>query len=417
MSKINTGTIALLFLAILFGLSGTYALRVAMQGQEAPAPATPTPRPVAKLTVPMASRDIKAGTTLIMDDIALFTMTREQVRKRVGSKVFMTLPDQIIGKTLLTDLKSGSVFNTKDFYPLGRGPGITRRLNPGLRALTIQISPVNALLGFAGPGEKVDVLFHYGQHPQGGIPGSDLNGYNPPLKQGFASTDNGGNTGYRNGQYNWGRRPAIGEGIDNELQSATSTLVQDVEILALGSNSTPSNSSTGLNQNEIISVTLAVNPRQAELIRVAEGHGQLSLTLRGPEDSKTVPLVDPVTVDQIVKLKTRVSKMEIYRGTKKSQLHFQHGKTIERKVFSGVAPNPASSPPGVSKHLPIHSGHGFPANGYRTADVKTPDATRRSLTKGAASSMPQDPNPDSTDAPVGNQTNRPNFIRLLDLNR
>ena len=366
MSKINTGTIALLFFAILFGLAGTCALRVAINKPETKA-AEPQRKPVEMVTVPMASRGIEPGTTLVMDDVALFSMTRTQVRERVGSRVFMTMPEQIIGKTLLKGLKAGAVFNTKDFYPEGRGPGIANRLQPGQRALTIRISPVNALIGFAGPGQKVDVLFHYGQSSSGGAYGDsfgdfDPYGYNPPLKMGYAGSGGSSQKGhYRNGQYGWGRDlDDDGQnGINGELRAATTTLVQDVEILALGKNSTPTRTSTGLGTGELVSVTLAVGPRQAELIRVAEGHGDLSLTLRAPHDSRTVPLVNPVTLDQIVKLKNRVAKMEIIRGTSKSQLRFQHGRQIERRIFSDQGSTPVSPVPASA--ISPRQYHGHPA--------------------------------------------------------
>jgi hypothetical protein len=85
-------------------------------------------------------------------------------------------------------------------------------------------------------------------------------------------------------------------------------------------------------------VTLAVNPREAELLRVAEGHGKLSLTLRGPADDHQYSLLDPITLSQIINLDDRHHKMEIYRGTAMSQLSFASGKTIRKKVFSDEPP-------------------------------------------------------------------------------
>ena len=401
MKKIDTGIIALMFFAILFGLAGVYALRVALKSD--PVPPQLAPQKPATITVPMASRDISAGTTLVLDDVALFSMTRDQIRERVGQRVFMTQPDQIIGKTLKTDLATGSVFNTKNFYPEGRGPGISNRLQPGQRALTIRISPVNALIGFAGPGQKVDVLFHYGKgDSKKSLHQYDPAGYNPPLKQGFAGSgyDRGG---YRNGQYNWGRDVENEfSDVDRELKFATSTIAQDVEILALGKNSTPTKTSTGLSAQERVSVTLAVNPRQAELIRVAEGHGELSLTLRGPSDSHTIPLLSPVTVNQIVTLRNNESKMEIFRGTTKSQLKFRGGKTIERK-FHQVEPAPVSKvpaavvpPPFIPVLAPQHGVTSYPPpqREWEPATVAVPgrQPERESRSKSEATRYPNHDN-------------------------
>ena len=120
-------------------------------------------------------------------------------------------------------------------------------------------------------------LFHY-QKQSASFAETDPYGYNPPLKQGYADTNAGDPSGYRNGQYGWGREAGFNDFVDQQLRSATATLVQSVEILALGRNSTPTDTSTGLTRDNLVSVTLAVDPRQAELIRVAEGHGELSLT-------------------------------------------------------------------------------------------------------------------------------------------
>ena len=336
----------LAFFAVLFGLAGTYALRNSFKQEpvviQEEAPEPPPAAPV-MITVPMASRDIPSGTQIVMDDVALFRMTREDVKKHIPAKNFMANPQQIIGKIVLNDIRRGATFDTRDFFPNGRSPGIASRLKPGERAMTIRVTPINALIGFAGPGQRVDVLFHYGesdtsaqsQDRGAGVQiGPNNNAqrfypqhhtFNPPRNR-----DYWGNT------IGAGGRGGLGNGLGygGAYQSATATLIQDAEILALERNSVPTKDATGVSADERVSVTLAVKPAEAELLRVADGHGELSLTLRGPEDNKKVDLIGPVTLDRIIKVKDEVHEMEIYRGQQVSTLQFQGQQTIQQHSFS-----------------------------------------------------------------------------------
>jgi hypothetical protein len=117
------------------------------------------------------------------------------------------------------------------------------------------------------------------------------------------------------------------------LQDATTTLVQGVEIMAMGRQSVPIDAAMSLPDEETVTVTLAVNPRQAELLNVAKGHGRLSLTLRGSSDSEHVELLDPVTIDEIMHGEQKTHQMEIYRGKQLTRLHFDGDKVLRRRVF------------------------------------------------------------------------------------
>ena len=373
MRQLNTSSIMLAFFAILFGLAGTYMLRV--YRREPPAVVAPPPpeKKIVRITVPLASRDIASGTQITLDDVALYKMTREEIQEKVTKSSFMTNPKQIIGKILLNDMKSGRPFKTQDFYPTGTSPGIAKRLGPGLRAMTIVLDPTNALMGFAGPGQKVDVLFHFGAEgsTSGGLSKgrTDAQGRFYPQHHDF-------NAPTHHRDY-WGNSyGGVGGGGGSEYQQATSTLVQDAEILALGKKSVPTDAASGLPEDELVSVTLAVRPHQAELIRVAEGHGELSLTLRGPEDSQQLHLVDPVTLKAIFNVKSLTHEMEVYRGTTLSKMQFSGGQTIQQKVFANTDNQPSQATPApVPTFVPVWPmAPGFPQN-YMTkpvADVNVP---------------------------------------------
>ncbi|OYP37701.1 Flp pilus assembly protein CpaB [Rhodopirellula sp. MGV] len=363
--KANSGTILIGVFAVTIGLAGTYVMRIALQKDppvvvvEQPEPEPePPPKPV-RVTVPLASRDIKAGTEITLDDVAIYRLTKEEIKESVGESSFMTNPKQIIGKVLQVDMKRSESFSTTKLLPAGKYPGVAGRLKPGLRAVTIQMSPDNALLGFASPGQSVDVLFHYGQEDgmtgSGGKSGRGFQPahhvFNPPGLRDYRGNRIGGSGGFE----------------DSEFQSATATLIQGAEILAIGMASTPTDWASPLATDETVRVTLAVAPKQAEMIRVADGHGELSLTLRGPEDNQLVSLVDPVTLDHIIDFDNTVHEMEIYRGTSLSKVHFGSNRSIKERVFSspneptsGMVGNPAMNPSMVPTMVPAPGYYGMP---------------------------------------------------------
>ena len=218
MERISSGTILLLFLAILFGLFGVFSVRRALRPQPREA------RVARQTTVPLAGRDLEAGREVTMGDVALVRMTREQMKKRGIDSMFMGDPQQIIGRTLKTAVKRSSTFDTEDFYPDGRGPGIARKLEPGERAMTVMIHDENAIMGFAGAGQLVDVLFRVG----GGVGGADRSDrtWHPSHRQW------NGRMGYH-GDYaaNFANQSGGYGGTAKAI-----TLMQGVRILALGDN-------------------------------------------------------------------------------------------------------------------------------------------------------------------------------------
>lgn len=311
--KVNSGTILLAFFAVVAGLIGVHFYREANRPKPVAAPAAVVKTAPRTMVVPMVSRTLKPGQTVTKDDVALVKLTREQMNDNgLTKKAFMSQPDQIIGKTVKRELRRGNTFDTRDFYPVGQGPGIVGRVKPGQRAITIGMLPTNALLGFAGAGQKVDVLFHYGQQ------GDDSN--NSPLTS-AADRRSRNSRRYAN--------------IPIELQAATSTLIQGAEILAFNQQTIPIEETKGLPMDRRVLVTLSVYPREAELLRMASGHGELSLTLRSPGDKENVPTVTPRTLDEIIDVRSNRQTMEIYRGNRVSRLEFQGGTVIKRTINSG----------------------------------------------------------------------------------
>lgn len=294
MSRITPGTMIVLVFAVLFGLVGAYAVKRALTRPEPPkAEARPPERPV---FVPLASADLAAGRPLTLGDIAILSVQREQLPKMKLPAEYMSNPQQIVGRILREPMKKGDAFTTVRFFPEGHGPGIADRLKPGLRAVTIEIDGTGAVSGFATPGNIVDILFR---------------------------TKND---------------------VANDIPEATLTLISGVEVLAVNANPVP-----GVvgGTPPPKTVTLAVTADQANALKVAEGRGLFTLSLRNPKDETVTVSTGPQSLEGLLNLPRRERPFvsEIYRGGMRTTLTFEReSKTRPFQLTSPVVDRPSQAP-------------------------------------------------------------------------
>ena len=298
--RFNTGTLTVAIFAILFGLIGAYALRAALT-RETP-PAKEAPRTV---SVPLATNHLPAGRRVTMGDMGLVPMTQEQITQRkLPLDSLMVSTEQIVGRIIKEDLKPGDPFLTTNMYPEGTGPSLADKLKPGLRAYTIPIDDLSSVGGATIAGSIVDVLFRSKAEA-------------PDRVQ---------------------RRPAIPE--------ATVTLVSGVEVIAVGRNEALTRADRGgdvdvrannrkQDTNLYRSVTLAVTPEQANMLRAATGHGELYLALSAPSQKPTLGSQEPLTLDRLLGLKAPPEPftMEVYRASGRQTVVFEEGNVIDEKFW------------------------------------------------------------------------------------
>ncbi|MCA9070127.1 MAG: Flp pilus assembly protein CpaB [Planctomycetaceae bacterium] len=239
MTRVSSGTLTVVVFAMLAGLAGAYVIR-----QRLSQPPTPNPPPlearVDDIFVPVAAVDLQVGQMVTMNDIAIMRFSPEDFAKsKYVNSPYMRASKQIESRVLKAEVKRGEAFLTTAFYPDGAGPGIADLLEEGYRAVTIPIEHISAVQGFARPGGFVDVLFRSRAE---------------------------------------GDRPEV-----------TITLLERVEVLAVNTN-TLSEHNVNLAQGG--NVTMAVTPIQAKALKVVEGRGELSLTLRNPNDDLNFLPVD-----------------------------------------------------------------------------------------------------------------------------
>lgn len=235
MAKVSSGTMTVTVFAALVGLGGAFVVRQTMQRPAPAESAAPVATP-APVIVPLAAMDLQPGRKLTLNDIAPRRLTQEEFKKSEYRKLtFLSNTTQIQGRSLRKAVPAGRPFQPDDFFPDGAGPDIAERLQAGYRAVTVPIESVGSVNGFAVPGSIVDVLFR--AKPEG-------------------------------------VRPAV-----------TLTLLERIEVLAFNVNTTQGMRDPALNANQhSATVTLAVTPQQAKILKVVEGRGDMSLTLRNPKD-------------------------------------------------------------------------------------------------------------------------------------
>ena len=292
MSRISAGTMTLGIVAVLFGLVGAYTVREYLQSE--PVVVAPTPPPAEELVqVPLASIDLPAGKQLALGDIALVSMTAAEMQAReLPLEKTMLSPQQIIGRVLREPVTASSPFLVTSLYPEGMGPSLADRLKPGLRAITVPITQSGALDGFAGPSSFVDVLLRT-----------------------HARESNG----------------------KVEIPEATFPLIEGIEVLAVGSNATPGTRGS----QRATTVTLAVTPEQASILKTVEGRGTLSLALRSSlELTATTYRSEKITLEDLLGIKIEPEPKpfvsEIYRGTSRQTITFDQ-QIVREETFGGVA--------------------------------------------------------------------------------
>lgn len=361
MGRVSPGTMTVAIVAILIGLGGAYVVRQQLHQPEVP------PMPVAApqdVIVPVALTDLEVGRTVTMNDIAIRTYSPGQfMDSEFATLAYMRNSQQIVGRTLRTPIGRGKAFLPEDLYPEGMGPDLAERLQAGFRAVTVPIENIGAVQGFARPGSYVDVLFR------------------------------------------------VDENSEEERPEVTLTLLERIEVLAINTYTQPGQQ---VSMDADGSVTLAVRPHQAKILKVVEERGSLSLTLRNPEDqfefipfelgldetisqidtqhgATPVSLVDRdisdrgagedidralglaserVTLDDLLGLPPRPKKveMEVFLGSARSVLEFDEFDSSNYDILrqgAGIRTPIAGDPRGFG-----NAGHNGPRNLYTSGSAQ-----------------------------------------------
>jgi pilus assembly protein CpaB len=176
-------------------------------------------------------------------------VTREVPRSEVPEGALLNSV-QVVGKVLTRPMVEGEIFSRSSFAQSTSGLYLASALPEGKRAVTVAFRDHTAMAGILYPGSVVDVLVTL--------------------------------------QASTGAR---------SREAVSTTLLQGLQVLAIGTQTVVAEQEfedknpgamSQRGQMNYRNVTLLVTPKQAELLQLAEQHGNVSLALRNPIDTEPV---------------------------------------------------------------------------------------------------------------------------------
>ena len=247
----------------------------------------------AKVEVLVASRNLGIGRELKEGDMKWQEWPKSGVFPGAVIRNENKKPHEALEGRLARDIAEGEPVMKSALLGQTKGNMVAASLEPGQRALAIEVSASTMVGGFIGPGDYVDVILTY--------------------KESIRSEDG---------------IPEIDQMIELTLDKmATETILQNVKVLAVDQRATrPEDDKIKVGKT----VTLAVQTRDAERLSLAQELGELTLILRGIGDNSVVEKNWPIVSD------ARLTNMgdEIFKETEKIKKDAGINNNIVR-IYSG----------------------------------------------------------------------------------
>jgi pilus assembly protein CpaB len=201
---------------------------------------TVAPKEEKQVGVLVASRDMPLGTLLRPGDVRLVSYPERSVPKGV---VFRTA--DAVSRVLLVPMNTNEPVLTSKLSATTSAEGVSSTIEPGYRAVSVQITDVSGVAGLIQPNSRVDVLF---------------------------------------------TRPG------SMAEATTSTILQNVKVLSTG-RLAPAGQTVDPRAPRSPVVTLVLLPEDAQKLELAKNEGKISLSLRNPLDGSQASSTGPVTTE------------------------------------------------------------------------------------------------------------------------
>jgi len=200
------------------------------------------PRQEKQVALVVAARDLPAGTLVRKADLKLVSFP-----ERVVSKGAVLKSADAENRVVIVPVNSGEPLLGSKLSAQTSVEGVASMIDPGLRAVSVQITDYNGVAGLIQANSHVDVLF---------------------------------------------TRPGSIE------EAATSTILQNVKVLSTGK--MPATGQTlDPKAPRAPVVTLVLSPQDAQKLELAKSEGKISLSLRNPLDYAQAASTGPVTTDAL----------------------------------------------------------------------------------------------------------------------
>jgi pilus assembly protein CpaB len=190
------------------------------------------------VSVVAAAHDLAIGKRIQAEDLRLLTLDRKDLPRGAFLKT-----TEVIDRAVATPISAGELLLSAKLAAKGSGEGLTALIEPGTRAVSVQVNEISGVSGFVQPGTRVDVLF----------------------TRVFSNGD-----------------------------AATTTILQNVKVIAYGRQLDPSAKLDPRDTSRPTVATLLVTQQEAQKIVLAEQRGRIQLVLRNGLDDQVDEFIDPV---------------------------------------------------------------------------------------------------------------------------
>lgn len=204
-----------------------------------------------KLQILVASKDLGIGRELKEGDLRWQEWPKSSTFPGAITQTEDTKPEEALSGRLARDVAKGEPVMKSTVLGQTKGNFVAASLEPGMRAVAIEVSASSMVGGFIGPGDYVDVILTY--------------------KETLKSND---------------KDPRVQQMMELNLEKlATETILQNIKVLAVDQAAQrPEDDKIKVGKT----VTLAMSAQNAEKLSLAAELGELMLSLRGVGDDKII---------------------------------------------------------------------------------------------------------------------------------
>lgn len=190
----------------------------------------------------VATHDMPLGTLLRQSDLKLVNLP-----ERAAPKAVVYDPKDAVNRVVLVPVGLNEPIVTTRLSGTTTVEGMASVIDPGLRAVSVQINDSSGVAGLVQPSSRVDVLF---------------------------------------------TRPG------NMAEATTSTILENVKVLSVGKQ-VPTGQTVDPKAPKSPVVTLLLTPADAQKLELAKNQGKVSLSLRNPLDTTAAAQSAPITTEAL----------------------------------------------------------------------------------------------------------------------
>jgi pilus assembly protein CpaB len=206
----------------------------------APAPqANAAPVVPAGPEVLVATRHLPVGTIITADAFRYQMWPQGLVQPAYFIRGQRGNPQELVGTVVRTEITAGQPVTTGALVRPGERGFLAAALGPGMRAVTVGVSPTSSVAGFVFPGDRVDIVLTH----------------------------------------------SVAGGGEGDPLRVSETILRNVRVLATDQRINTRDPEGNQAVQAVSTVTLEATPQMAERIAVAQTIGQLSLSLRSLADN------------------------------------------------------------------------------------------------------------------------------------